>query len=71
MGTYSNLNAEISRANIDVNQIVSIAKITRPTFIKRKKGISDWKLSEMLLIQRYINEKLNTNYTLDYLFKRD
>lgn len=68
---YNNLNAELSRGNISVNEIAEDIGITRQAFINKKKDKSKWKLNEMTKIQNYINSKLDTNYTLDYLFKRD
>ena len=68
---YNNLNAELSRGNISLNEIAEDIGITRQAFINKKKGKTNWKLNEMVSIQEYINSKLNTNYTLDYLFQKD
>lgn len=68
---YNNLNAELSRGNISVNEIAEDIGITRQAFINKKKDKSKWKLNEMVKIQDYINSKLDTNYTLDYLFQKD
>lgn len=68
---YNNLNAELSRGNISLNEIAEDIGITRQAFINKKKGKNNWKLNEMVSIQEYINSKLNTNYTLDYLFQKD
>lgn len=68
---YNNLNAELSRGNISVSEIVDETGITRQSFINKKKDKSKWKLNEMVKIQSYINSKLDTDYTLDYLFKKD
>ena len=68
---YNNLNAELSRGNISLNEIAEDIGITRQSFINKKKGTRNWKLNEMVKIQTYINSKLDTNYTLDYLFQKD
>ncbi len=68
---YNNLSAEISRANISITELVEDIGITRQAFNNKRKNITKWKLNEMLKIQAYINSKLDTNYSLDYLFKRD
>ena len=68
---YRNLSAELSRANISITELANDMGITRQAFINKKKDTSKWKLNEMIKIQNYINSKLNTNYTLDYLFKKD
>ena len=68
---YNNLNAELSRGNISVNEIADDIGMTRQSFLNKRKDKSKWKLNEMTKIQCYINSKLNTNYTLDYLFQKD
>lgn len=68
---YSNLKAELSRANVTSAEVAKAIGMTRQGFYSKKNGINDWKLSQMVALQDYINKKLNTNYTLDYLFKRD
>lgn len=68
---YNNLNAELSRGNISLNEIAENTGITRQAFNNKRNDTTKWKLNEMVKIQEYINSKLNTNYTLDYLFKRE
>lgn len=68
---YKNLNAEISRADISIVELCEDIGITRQAFINKRKDKNEWKLNEMIKIQDYINTKLNTNYSLDYLFQRD
>lgn len=68
---YRNLSAEISRSNISITELAEDIGITRQAFINKKKDKSKWKLNEMVKIQDYINSKLDTNYTLDYLFQKD
>lgn len=68
---YKNLLAEMSRAKIKSTEMANILGITLQAFIMKKRGKNDWKLKQMVVIQEQINQKLNTNYTLDYLFKKD
>ena len=68
---YKNLLAKMSRAGITSTEMSNILGITLQAFIYKKQGKSEWKLKQMVVIQEQINQKLNTNYTLDYLFKKD
>lgn len=68
---YKNLVAEMSRAGIKSTEMSNILGITLQSFILKKQGKNEWKLKQMVVMQEQINQKLNTNYTLDYLFKRD
>ena len=61
----------MSRAGITSTEMSNILGITLQAFIYKKQGKSEWKLKQMVVIQEQINQKLNTNYTLDYLFKKD
>lgn len=65
---FSNLEAEITRmgmSNVEFSKKVGIETVT---FYNRLKGSTTWKLTDMRKVQKFINEKLNQNYTLDYLF---
>ena len=65
---YRNLAAEMVRANITAGDIASNIDLTEASFSLKMNGKRTWKLKEMTLIQNLINEKLDKNYTLDYLF---
>lgn len=68
MKKFSNLEAEITRmgmSNVEFSKQVGIETVT---FYNRLKGSTTWKLTDMRKVQKFINEKLNQNYTLDYLF---
>ena len=65
---FSNIEAEITRmgmSNVEFSKKVGIETVT---FYNRLKGSTTWKLTDMRKVQKFINEKLNQNYTLDYLF---
>lgn len=68
MMKFSNLEAEITRmgmSNVEFSKKVGIETVT---FYNRLKGATTWKLTDMRKVQKFINENLNQNYTLDYLF---
>lgn len=68
---FSNLSAEMTRARITAQNLAQILEKSEVTISYKINGIKDWNLKEMLKTQEYINSKLQQNYTLDYLFKRD
>lgn len=67
---YDNLKAEMSRRKVTGMVMASVLHITHATFYHKMKGKADWTLSQMLTIQRYLNNLGNDYLTLDYLFKK-
>lgn len=65
---FKNLKAELVRAEISNDDIVKKLNISRQALANKKNGKTEWKLSEVDALQKMINEKLNTNYTISYLF---
>ena len=65
-----NLLAEMARAGFTIKELASLTDIKEKTFSIKVKGRTEWILKEMLAVQKVINEKLNANYTLDYLFEK-
>ena len=66
---YRNLAAEMTRANMTAREVSSNLDMTEANFSLKMCGKRTWKLKEMTLIQDIINQKLDKNYTLDYLFE--
>lgn len=66
---YRNLMAEMARAGIMYKEMAEKLGIRESTYSFKVNGKVDWKLKEMLAVQKVLNEKLGTCYTLDYLFK--
>lgn len=56
------------KKNIDFAKDVGIAY---QTLTMKLIGTSDFKLDEMLKIQKYIENLTGTKYSLDYLFKKE
>lgn len=65
---YKNLEAEMTRASMTGKEMSKKIDITESTFSQKLNGNSLWRLKEMLGIQKEINTRLGTSYTLDYLF---
>lgn len=51
--------------------MASIAGVSPETYKKHERGLFDFRLSEMLAIQENVNDELQTNLTLDELFKME
>lgn len=66
---FLNLRGTLKQSNISVEEVASLMGVSRFTYNSRLTKITKWKLDEMILIKTKINEKLGTDYTLEYLFK--
>ena len=51
--------------------MASIAGVSPETYKKHERGLFNFRLSEMLAIQENINDELQTNLTLDELFRME
>ena len=68
LGLSNNYKAELVRANITEEEVVEKVGITRQAFYNKKTEKTKFTGEEMRKIKNLINEKLNTNYTIEYLF---
>lgn len=50
-------------------EMAAIAGVSPETYKKHERGLFDFRLTEMLAIQENINDELQTNLTLDELFR--
>ncbi len=71
MGRYSNLLAELKRANIKPIEVAKAIGVSLTAYYERLKGSTSFKLADMLAIQKLIKEKTKETISLDYLFKYD
>lgn len=51
--------------------MASIAGVSPETYKKHERDLFDFRLTEMLAIQENINDELQTNLTLDELFRME
>lgn len=65
---FRNLMAEMARADINNKEMAEKIGIGETAYGRKLKGTNDWNVSEMIAIQKILNEELGTSYTLDYLF---
>ena len=53
------------------SDMASIAGVSPETYKKHERGLFDFRLTEMLAIQENVNDELQTNLTLDELFRME
>lgn len=68
---YINLMKALDKNNIPNNMLADKIGVSYATLSFKLSGISDFKLTEMLKIQKFINEYSAEQYSLDYLFKKE
>lgn len=67
---YSNLIAEMVRAGYNKQELAKETGIHYNTLRDKLSDRTEFKINEMVKIQKILNEKNNTNNTIDYLFKK-
>lgn len=65
---YSNLLAELKRANLKPITVAEAIGVSLPAYYSRLNGRTKFKLSDMKAIQSLLNDTLNEDLSLDYLF---
>ena len=68
---FYNLQDLMNRGNISQTELAKLIQLSFTSMHYRFNGSCDWKLKEMLKVQEVINTILNTEYTLDYIFKKE
>ena len=67
---YKNLEAEIARTGLSVEEVGHKLGFEKSLMYNRLSGRTKWTLSDMLEIQKFINDATGSHYTLDYLFAK-
>ena len=65
---FSNLEAEITRIGLSVEEFGKKFGFKKGTMYNRLNCKTKWTLPDMLKVQKFINDKTQSNLTLDYLF---
>ena len=79
---FNNLKRELKNLHVTQRELAGVLGCTPTTMLLKFKGETDWKLSEMRAVQRYLNQKQfdksaaegDTFFcpnTLEYLFHED
>ena len=67
---YKNLEAEIARTGLSIEEVGHKLGFGKSLMYNRLAGRTKWTLSDMLEIQKFINDATGSHYTLDYLFAK-
>lgn len=67
---FNNLEAEFARMNLSVEEVASKLGFAKALIYNRLSGKTNWTLGDMLKLQKFINERTQSDYTLDYLFAK-
>lgn len=68
---YFNLVKFLDQHQISNNDLAEIIKLSPATLSQKMMGNTDWKITEMLEIQKYLSALTEEKLTLDYLFKKE
>lgn len=67
---YANLEAEFTRMGLSVEEVGEKLGFAKVVLYNRLNGKTSWTLSDMLKVQKLVNDRLGKQYTLDYLFSK-
>ena len=67
---FKNLEAEFSRMGLSVEEVSNALGFAKALLYNRLACKTNWTLSDMIKIQKFINDKTESHYTLDYLFAK-
>ncbi len=65
---FSNLEAEITRTGLSVEEFGKKLGFTKGTMYNRLNCKTNWTLNDMLKVKKFLDAKTQSNLTLDYLF---
>lgn len=68
---YYNLVKILDKHKISYSYLSEIIDISPSSMSMKMSGYYDFKLHEILKIQKFLNESTGEQYTLDYLFKTE
>ena len=66
---FNNLKKEMIDAKISKRELANKINISYNTFRDKIRGRTDWRISEMLEIQKTLGEMTKEQKSIDYLFK--
>ena len=66
---FTNLKKEMVDAQISKRELANKIGVSYNTFRDKIRGRTDWKISEMLDIQKTLGEMTENQKSIDYLFK--
>jgi hypothetical protein len=67
---FKNLEAEFARMGLSVEDVGNALGFSKCLMYNRLANKTNWTLSDMLKVQKFVNEKTQQHLTLDYLFAK-
>lgn len=67
---FKNLEAEFARMGLSVEEVGNELGFAKALMYNRLANKTNWTLNDMLKIQKFINDRTQSHFTLDYLFAR-
>ena len=67
---FKNLEAEFARIGLSVEEVGNELGFAKALMYNRLACKTNWTLSDMLKIQKFVNDRTQSHYTLDYLFAK-
>ena len=67
---FVNLEAEFKRMGLSVEDVGNELGFAKCVMYNRLNSKTNWTLGDMLKIQKFVNDKTQSHYTLDYLFAK-
>lgn len=68
---FFNLVKLLDKYKIPNTELANVLGLSPATLSQKMMGNTDWKISEMITTQNYIQELTGEKLTLDYLFKKE
>jgi hypothetical protein len=67
---FNNLEAEFARIGLSVEEVGKELGFAKCVMYNRLNGRTKWTLCDMLKVQKFVNERTQSHFTLDYLFAK-
>lgn len=67
---FKNLEAEFARLGLSVEEVGNELGFAKAVMYNRLANKTKWTLNDMLKVQKLVNERTNSHFTLDYLFAK-
>lgn len=68
---FKNLEVAFTEMDLSVEKVAKELGLERATLYNRLNAKTNWTLTDMLKLQKFVNEKTKSHHTLDYLFAKE
>lgn len=67
---FKNLEAEFARIGLSVEEVAKELGFAKVVMYNRLANKTKWTLNDMLKVQKFVNDRTKSHFTLDYLFAK-